>query len=27
MSIVPEARDANDTKKTMGREEVWRGTQ
>lgn len=26
MSIVPEARDANDTKKTTGRE-VWRGTQ
>lgn len=27
MSIVPEGRDANDTKKTTGRGEVWRGTQ
>lgn len=27
VSIVPEARDANDTRKTTGKEEVWRGTQ
>lgn len=27
LSIVPEARDANDTKKTTGRGEVWRETQ
>lgn len=26
LSIVPEARDANDTKKTTGTGEVWRET-